>query len=122
MPVDYKPDVTARPMASVMPKGVQWIKAAVSAFQPENNEVTLDTGRTIGYRALVVAPGNCLDWDAIPGLRETSGSAHRHPAARSDTGEHPWRSRCAATGLARSQTVRRRAGSCAASRVKTCAW
>lgn len=69
----FEPDVTARPMASVMPKGAQWIKAAVSTFQPENNEVTLDTGRTIGYRALVVAPGNCLDWDAIPGLCETLG-------------------------------------------------
>jgi sulfide:quinone oxidoreductase len=86
----FEPNVTARPMASVMPKGVQWIKAAVSTFQPENNEVTLDTGRTIGYRALVVAPGNCLDWDAIPGLRETLGKNGVTSNYGYDTAPYTW--------------------------------
>ena len=86
----FEPEVTARPMASVMPKGVQWIKAAVSTFQPENNEVTLDTGRTIGYRALVVAPGNCLDWDAIPGMRETLGKNGVTSNYGYDTAPYTW--------------------------------
>ncbi len=64
---------TCRTEASVIPQGVGWIRAAVTRFRPENNEVELADGRVIGYRALVVAPGITLDWDAIAGLPETLG-------------------------------------------------
>lgn len=65
---------TARTMASVMPRGVKWIKAAVAAFEPQRNAVILDGFRMLGYGQLVVCPGLKLDWDAIDGLSRTLGS------------------------------------------------
>ena len=64
---------TMRPMASVMPKGVKWIHAAVAAFEPERNEIVLEDGERFAYRALVASPGLKLDWNAVDGLRETLG-------------------------------------------------
>ena len=64
---------TARTMASTIPRGVHWIKAAVAAFEPDNNAVILDGCRVVKYQQLVVCPGLKLDWHAIEGLSETLG-------------------------------------------------
>ncbi|NVK40739.1 MAG: TIGR01244 family phosphatase [Oceanospirillaceae bacterium] len=64
---------TVRPMEKVMPEDVKWYRAAAAAFQPEHQQLVLEDGERIGYRVLVVAPGLQLDWDAIPGLRDTLG-------------------------------------------------
>jgi len=64
---------TERSMASVMPKGVNWKHAAVTGFEPENNNVVLEDGERIGYRVLVVAAGIKLDWDATEGLSDSLG-------------------------------------------------
>jgi sulfide:quinone oxidoreductase len=64
---------TERDEASVMPKGVKWVKQAVASFQPEQNMVTLNTGETLGYEYLVVAPGIQLNWHEVKGLPETLG-------------------------------------------------
>lgn len=66
-------EVTSRPMASVMPKGVTWIKEAAASFQPDDNQVTLSDGSVVRYDVLVVAPGIRLAWDAIEGLEEALG-------------------------------------------------
>ncbi len=42
--------VTAKTMSGLMPKGVQWIKAVVTAFEPERNAVRLDNGEVITYQ------------------------------------------------------------------------
>lgn len=68
------PDKTVRTEASVMPRGVTWIRDAAAAFDPENNAVHTDGGRTITYDVLVVCPGIQLDWGRIPGVSETLGS------------------------------------------------
>ena len=60
-------------MARIMPRAVTWIRAAVAGFEPEQNEVVLEDGERVGYRALVVAPGIELHWDGVEGLRETLG-------------------------------------------------
>lgn len=65
--------VTARTMASTIPRGVHWIKAAVAAFEPDGNAVILDGCRVVKYQQLVVCPGLKLDWHAIEGLPETLG-------------------------------------------------
>ena len=65
--------VTRRPTESVMPKAVKWLHAAVAGFEPEQNVVVLEDGEKIAYRALVVAPGLKLDWEAVEGLVETLG-------------------------------------------------
>jgi sulfide:quinone oxidoreductase len=61
---------SARPQARVVPKGVRWMKDAVSSFEPEENRLTTATGARIGYRQLIVAVGLTCDWDATPGLVE----------------------------------------------------
>lgn len=66
-------EITARPQASVMPKGVTWIQRAAAEIDPDNREITLDDGSTVGYEYLVVCPGIQLDWLKIPGLSETLG-------------------------------------------------
>src|SRR3546814_19822292 len=69
----FESESTRHRMSSVIPKGATWIKARVASFQPEQDQVTTDHGRAIRYRALIVAPGNMLDWDSIDGLSATLG-------------------------------------------------
>lgn len=64
---------TARPMTQVMPRGSKWIRARVAGFDPERNQVILDDGDRLGYRALIVAPGLELNLDAVEGLRDSLG-------------------------------------------------
>ena len=86
----FKPEVTRRSMASVMPKGVTWIKQAARSFQPDNNEVTLADGSTVRYDALVVAPGIRLAWEKIEGLEETLGKNGVTSNYRYDLAPYTW--------------------------------
>ncbi len=61
---------TRRDMASVIPKGVQWIQDAVTTFDPDNNAVNTQSSGTQTYDYLVVSPGLQMDLDGIEGLRE----------------------------------------------------
>lgn len=81
---------TRRAEASVIPAGVRWIKGAVASFQPERNAVTLEDGSSIGYRALIVAPGIALDWSAIDGLPETLGRNGVTSNYSYDTAPYTW--------------------------------
>lgn len=82
---------TTRPMHSVMPKGVTWIKQAAASFQPDDNEVTLQDGRTLRYDVLVVAPGIRLAWEKIAGLTETLGQNGVTTNYRGDIAPYTWR-------------------------------
>ncbi|MDJ0770944.1 MAG: FAD/NAD(P)-binding oxidoreductase [Ilumatobacter sp.] len=64
---------TERTEASVIPKGVHWVKEAATAFDPDNNTVETSGGQRIEYDVLIVCPGIQLDWDRIPGLTDTIG-------------------------------------------------
>lgn len=64
---------TVRPMESVMPPKVKWIKERCASFQPEENQVTLANGEKLTYDFLIVAAGIQLDWDKVKGLKETLG-------------------------------------------------
>lgn len=64
---------SARPMQSVMPPGVRWIKASAGAIDPTAQLVSLSDGSEVGYTVLVVAPGIQLNWDQIAGLEQTLG-------------------------------------------------
>ncbi len=66
-------EVTRRHEATLIPAGAEWIKASASGFAPDENCVILCDGSRISYRVLIACPGIKLDWDAIPGLRETLG-------------------------------------------------
>ncbi|MBA4728290.1 MAG: TIGR01244 family phosphatase [Pseudomonas sp.] len=64
---------TERAMSRCIPSKAQWIHAAAEAFEPEHQQVVLEDGSRIGYRALVVCLGLALDWDAIEGARDSLG-------------------------------------------------
>jgi sulfide:quinone oxidoreductase len=81
---------TQRPMASVMPRRVHWVKAAAAGFAPERNEVVLEDGSRLDYRVLIAAPGLTLDWDAIPGLRETLGQNGVTSNYQADLAPYTW--------------------------------
>ena len=62
---------TRRDEGSLIPKGVDWVKAAASGFDPDNNAVDTSSGDRLTYDYLVVCTGVALDWDKIDGLRDT---------------------------------------------------
>ena len=66
----YDFDKTGRPMSSVMPKGVNWIKEFVGGFDPKNNKVTTTDGNEFTYDYLVVAPGLRMAPELVEGLTE----------------------------------------------------
>ncbi len=82
--------VTARTMASVLPRGVRWIKSAVAAFEPERNAVILEGCRVVSYRQLVVCPGIKLDWGGIEGLADTLGRNGVTSNYRYDLAPYTW--------------------------------
>lgn len=86
----FKPQTTARTMASLIPSGVHWIKAAVAAFEPENNAVILDGCRVVKYGRLIVAPGLKLKWDGIEGLTDTLGRNGVTSNYRYDLAPYTW--------------------------------
>jgi sulfide:quinone oxidoreductase len=81
---------TARTMASVIPTGVRWIKAAVAAFEPDNNQIILEGCRFVKYKQLVVCPGLKLDWQGIEGLSDTLGRHGVTSNYRFDLAPYTW--------------------------------
>jgi sulfide:quinone oxidoreductase len=69
----FPKEETERNQADYIPDGATWIKDYVASFDPENNSLTTQGGEKIEYEYLVVAAGIQVDWDAIPGLRESVG-------------------------------------------------
>ena len=65
---DYKD--TARPMSSVMPKEVKWVKEYADRFEPENNKLFTKEGSEISYDFLVAAPGLIMAPELLEGLPE----------------------------------------------------
>ena len=86
----FQPEQTAKTMGSLIPRGVKWIKAAVAAFEPENNAVILDGCRVVKYDRLVVCPGLKLDWAAIEGLEDTLGRNGVSSNYRYDLAPYTW--------------------------------
>ncbi|MFV3327066.1 NAD(P)/FAD-dependent oxidoreductase [Pseudomonas sp. NY15372] len=86
----FKAPNTARTMASIIPRGVRWIKARVEGFDPQAQLVTLADGRAISYEQLVVCPGLKLDWSAIEGLEETLGRHGVTSNYRYDLAPYTW--------------------------------
>ncbi len=86
----FKPQVTARSMASVIPSKVKWMKAAVAGFDPEHNQVILEGCQPIQYKALVICPGLKLNWHGIEGLVETLGKNGVTSNYRYDLAPYTW--------------------------------
>ncbi|SPF81155.1 bifunctional protein tyrosine phosphatase family protein/NAD(P)/FAD-dependent oxidoreductase [Pseudoprimorskyibacter insulae] len=86
----FEAQTTARTMGSLIPNGVHWIKAAVAAFEPENNAVILDGCRVVKYDRLIVCPGLKLDWHKVDGLVETLGKNGVTSNYRYDLAPYTW--------------------------------
>lgn len=76
---------TAKPMADCIPPGVQWIQAAVTQIEPDQNYLITGQGQRIDYDYLIVAAGIQINWHLIEGLPEAisqggvcSNYAHSH--------------------------------------------
>ncbi|NXM16297.1 SQOR protein, partial [Ploceus nigricollis] len=61
---------SARPMGSVMPAGVEWIKSQVTALDPDKNCVWLENDIKVSYKYLIIALGISLHYEKIKGLPE----------------------------------------------------
>ncbi|KUI47939.1 pyridine nucleotide-disulfide oxidoreductase [Mycobacterium sp. GA-1199] len=81
---------TARPEASVMPKGATWIKNAAVSVDPENNTVTCADGAVYEYGVLVVCPGIQLDWNRTEGLEDALGKDGVSSNYRFDLAPRTW--------------------------------
>ncbi|MBQ0732870.1 NAD(P)/FAD-dependent oxidoreductase [Aquimarina celericrescens] len=66
----YDFEKTSRPMKSIIPKDVTWIKDYATGFDPENNLVLTKSSGNITYNYLIVAPGLSIDTSLIEGLPE----------------------------------------------------
>ena len=65
---EYSKDDVIFQKAEYMPEGVNWIKANVSAINPQENELSLDNASTLKYDVLVLASGVEYEFEAIKGL------------------------------------------------------
>jgi sulfide:quinone oxidoreductase len=81
---------TIRPEASLIPKGVEWIRKPAASFHPDQNVVALVDGTIIGYNYLIVCPGLQLDWGKIEGLTDTLGINGVCSNYRGDLAVYTW--------------------------------
>lgn len=87
----FKARDTEREMASLIPKGVQWLQNSVESFAPQNNSVTLDDGSSVSYDRLVVACGIKLNWNGVEGLQESLGENGVTSNYRFDLAPYTWK-------------------------------
>ena len=66
----YDYNKTGRPMSSVIPKGCDWVKDAVTTIDANNSKVNTANSGELSYDILVAAPGIQIDVEGIPGLKE----------------------------------------------------
>jgi sulfide:quinone oxidoreductase len=82
--------VSERAEASVIPRGVKWIRSRVTGFDPEANEVELLGGDRIGYDYLVIAPGIQCDWSRVEGLEDALTAPNVSSNYRYDLAPKTW--------------------------------
>lgn len=70
-----KKEATERSETTVIPRRATWIRDAVAEFLPEQNTIRTRDGKTITYDWLIVSAGLQINWDKIPGLKESIGRA-----------------------------------------------
>ena len=67
----YDFDKTVRDQKDFIPKGVDWIKEAATAIDPDAKQVTSSSGKTFDYKILAVCPGLVMRPDMVGGLEES---------------------------------------------------
>lgn len=69
----FPKEESERNEADYIPAGTTWIKEFVESFDPDHNAILTRAGNKITYDVLIVAAGIQIDWDKIPGLKESIG-------------------------------------------------
>ncbi|MDH3648051.1 MAG: NAD(P)/FAD-dependent oxidoreductase [Saprospiraceae bacterium] len=69
----FDKEFSERSEADYIPAGATWIQEYVETFEPADNSLTLRDGQRLEYDVLVVAAGIQIDWDKVPGLKESVG-------------------------------------------------
>lgn len=64
----FPKDHFLREEGDLIPDKAKWIRSRVSGFEPEQNRVVTEDGRSVPYDYLVVCPGHQLDYGKIEGL------------------------------------------------------
>ena len=64
---------SAHPTQSLIPQGADWLPDSVILVDPKSKVIITKSGAHVNYDYLVVATGIKLDWDSVPGLKETLG-------------------------------------------------
>lgn len=75
----YQADEVWKKQEDCIPKDIKWIKEAVTAVDPESQQVKTSGNQTLAYDFLVVAPGIQIHWDWIEGFDYSKlgqGNAH----------------------------------------------
>lgn len=86
----FPKEVSERNEADYIPADVDWIKNKVASFEPTEKTVTLVSGEKISYDYLVVSAGMQLNWEKIPGLRESIGKHNVCSNYAYDTVDKTW--------------------------------
>lgn len=86
----FTPERTRSAMSRCIPSKAHWIRAAAAVFEPERQQVKLEDGSRLAYRALVVCPGLSLNWGAIEGLTDTLGKNGVTSNYRFDLAPYTW--------------------------------
>ena len=86
----FEPEDTAKTMGSLIPKGVHWLKTAVTAFEPKSDTIILEGCRVIKYGRMIVCPGLKLDWHKVEGLTDTLGRNGVTSNYRYDLAPYTW--------------------------------
>jgi sulfide:quinone oxidoreductase len=82
-----KSDITYK-RDEYLPSGVKLIKGSVTAFDPDNNSVTVDGSKELKYDQLIVATGVMLNYAAIKGLDGViTSSGANNSAAKAKIGK-----------------------------------
>lgn len=81
---------SARPLQSVMPTGVTWIRERAEHIDPDAQTVSTSCGRSIGYDRLVVCPGIQLDWTKVPGMADAITRPHTSSNYSYDLAPKTW--------------------------------
>lgn len=79
-----------RSTASLIPRSTKWLRTSTRSFEPQSDTVILENGHRLRYRLLIVATGNCLDFESIEGLTETLGRNGVTSNYRSDLAPYTW--------------------------------
>lgn len=86
----YEAKQTERLLSQVIPSGVNHIAQTVTELNPDENQVILANGNSVGYDYLVVAAGIQSNWDAIKGLTDTLGRNGVTSNYRYDLAPYTW--------------------------------